>query len=105
MAMSRSGSSSIGLADARPAAARRPPTDAGQGIATHLRDDAKEADAAAKRLNTEVDEQYRNFEKDQAEYELIQQQAVAAQRIADNEAKLPHPGDPAPGQEGEQPAP
>ena len=79
--------------------------DAAQGIAAHLRDDAKEADAAAQRLNTEVEEQYKHFEKDQAEYELIQQQAVAAQRIADNEAKLPHPGDPAPDQDGEQPAP
>ncbi len=79
--------------------------EAGQGIATHLREDAKEADATAQRLGIEVEEEYKNFEKDRTEYELIQQQAVAAQRIADNEAKLPHPGDPAPGQEGEQPAP
>jgi hypothetical protein len=80
--------------------------DAAQGIAAHLREDAKEADAAAQRLGNEVEEQYKHFEKDQAEYELIQQQAVAAQRIADNEAKLAHPGDPAPDDAGaEAPAP
>lgn len=70
--------------------------DAGEGIAAHFREDAKAADAVVQRLNTDVDEEFKIFEKDRAEYELIQQQAVAAQRIADIEAKLPHPGDPAP---------
>lgn len=80
--------------------------DAGQGIATHLREDAKQAEAAAQRLKSEVEEEFKIFEKDRADYELIQQQAVAAQRIADNEAKLPHPGDPAPADaDGEAPAP
>jgi hypothetical protein len=68
----------------------------GKALATGLRADAKIADAAAKRLGDEVEEEVKNLEKDQKEYKIMQEQAVAAQRIATDEAKLRHPGDPAP---------
>jgi hypothetical protein len=68
----------------------------GQALATSLRGDAKIADATAKRLSEEVEEEYKILQKDRGEYRIMQEQAVAAQRIATDEAKLPHPGDPAP---------
>ena len=79
--------------------------DAEDTSALHLRSEAAQLDAAAAKLTTELHEETTILREHQREYELIQQQAVAAQRIADNEAKLAHPGDPAPGQEGEPPPP
>jgi hypothetical protein len=73
--------------------------------AARMRSEAAEADAAATRLRTEIAEEMTILRQHQGEYELIQEQAVAAQRIATNEAKLSHPGDPVPGQEGKPPAP
>ena len=66
---------------------------AAEAMATDLRADAKEADAAVKRLDAEKYEEFAIYEKDSNEYRIMQEQAVAAQRIATDEAKLPHPGD------------
>ena len=68
----------------------------GDALAANLRADAKVADAAAKRLGDEVEEEYKILQQHREEYRIMQEQAVAAQRIAADEAKLPHPGDPAP---------
>ena len=64
--------------------------------ATHLRTDAAEADVAVKRLTTDIADETKILTEDERQYKLMQEQAVAAQRIATDEAKLPHPGDPAP---------
>lgn len=76
---------------------------AAEGSAAHLRSDAKEADASVKRLDTELSEQYKVFNEDTREYEIMQEQAVAAQRIATDEARLPHPGDAPPAEPGGEP--
>jgi hypothetical protein len=57
------------------------------------------ADAADKRsvaLSTEAVEIHGIYKEHQGEYVTMQEQAIAAQRIAIDEAKLPHPGDPTP---------
>ena len=79
--------------------------DASEAMAGHFRSDAVEAEAEQKRLNTEVKDEYAIYEEAQKDYLIIQEQAVAAQRIADNEARLHHPGDPEPIHEGDAPAP
>jgi hypothetical protein len=80
--------------------------DAEDASAAHLRSEAAKLDATAAKLTTELHDEMTILREHQREYELIQQQAVAAQRIADNEAKLPHPGDPAPEDpEGKAPTP
>jgi hypothetical protein len=79
--------------------------DAEDASAARLRSEAGKADAEATRLTTELADEMTILREHQREYELIQQQAVAAQRIADNEAKLPHPDDPALVHEGEPPTP
>src|SRR6185295_108793 len=79
--------------------------DAEDASAARLRSEAAQADAEATRLRSELADEMNVLRDHQRDYGLIQQQAVAAQRIADNEAKLFHPLDPAPGQEGESPAP
>jgi hypothetical protein len=77
-----------------------------EASAARMRSDAAAADANANRLRTELSEEMKIIEQHQGEYELIQQQAVAAKRIAENEAKLRHPGDPAPDDAGgKAPAP
>jgi hypothetical protein len=61
------------------------------------------ADAADKRsvaLSSEAVEIHGIYKQHQDEYDIIQEQAVAAQRIATDEAKLSHSGDPAPGEPG-----
>lgn len=70
--------------------------DAADRSAGHFRDEAHIADERAKQLQGDVTEEYANFDKDRTEYQIMQEQAVAAQRIATDEAKLPHPGDAAP---------
>jgi hypothetical protein len=72
--------------------------------AAKFRDAAHAADERSAALMKESDEIYGISKQHQAEYTIMQEQAVAAQRIATDEAKLPHPGDPAPGQDGEPPA-
>jgi len=69
---------------------------AADGSAAHFREEGARAATHARELSTEVAEEYQNFRKDQTEYEIMQEQAIAAQRIATDEARLPHPGDPAP---------
>jgi hypothetical protein len=77
--------------------------DAEDASAAHLRSEAAQLDATATKLTTELHDEMKILREHQREYELIQQQAVAAQRIADNEAKLSHPGDPAPDDAGGKP--
>lgn len=76
--------------------------EAGEHLAADLRADAGQADADAKRLTVELREEYDIFKQSRSEYEILQEQAVAAQRIATDEAKLPHPGDPAPADPADQ---
>jgi hypothetical protein len=89
--------------------------DSAEALAAESRADAAAADQKAARLQTESQDVYKIFEQHEAEYRIIQEQATAAQRIATNEARLQHPGDPAsgdapvaessgPGTEGEHPA-
>ena len=47
-------------------------------------------------LRTAVADDAAHLQEAPDEYEIMQEQAIAAQRIATDEAKLPHPGDPAP---------
>jgi hypothetical protein len=70
--------------------------ESGTRLAGDLRVEAGQADAEAKRLGVELHEEYDIFKQSRSDYEIMQEQAVAAQRIATDEAKLPHPGDPAP---------
>lgn len=78
------------------AATERQYAEAGEHLAVDLRAEAGVADAEAKRLTVELNEEYDIFKQSRSDYEIMQEQAVAAQRIAADEAKLPHPGDPAP---------
>jgi hypothetical protein len=64
--------------------------------AAKFRDAAHAADQRSVALVTEANEIYGISGQHQAEASIMQEQAVAAQRIATDEAKLPHPGDPAP---------
>ncbi len=75
------------------------------GVAAAARAAADAADKRSVAHVTEAMEIHAIYEQHQSEADLMQEQAVAAQRIATNEAKLSHPGDPVPGQEGEPPAP
>jgi hypothetical protein len=76
--------------------------DASEQMAGHFKADAATAEAERIRLNAEVKEEYAIYEGAQKEYEVMQEQAVAAQRIATDEARLPHPGDPPPAAPGEE---
>lgn len=64
-----------------------------EGSSVHFRDEAHVADVKAQHLSADVAEEYKHFQDDKNEYEIMQEQAVAAQRIATDEARLPHPGD------------
>ncbi len=78
------------------AATERHYAEAGEHLAADLRTEAGQADAEAKRLTVELNEEYDIFKQSRSDYEIIQEQAIAAQRIATDEAKLAHPGDPSP---------
>jgi colicin import membrane protein len=71
--------------------------DAADSLAAESRADAAAADEAAKRQEAEAQELHKIFQEHEREYRTMQEQATAAQRIATNEARLQHPGDPAPG--------
>jgi len=71
--------------------------DAADSLAAESRADAAAADEAAKRQEAEAQELHKIFQEHESDYQAMQEQATAAQRIATNEARLPHPGDPAPG--------
>ena len=73
---------------------------AADGSATHFREEAHVADVRAQQLSTDVAEEYKHFQADQHDYEIMQEQATAAQRIATDEARLPHPGDTPPAEPG-----
>jgi hypothetical protein len=66
-------------------------------LAAKLGADATAADKAGGRLEAEGDDLHEIQKQHEREYRLLQEQAVAAQRIATNEALLQHPGDPVPG--------
>jgi hypothetical protein len=65
-------------------------------IAAQSRTDAATADAAAKRLEDEAQDLYKTFQENEAQARLMQEQAVAAGRIATDEAKIHHVDQPAP---------
>jgi hypothetical protein len=67
-----------------------------EATAAKFRSAATEADQRSVALTKEAGEIQDIYRQHQDEYDIIQEQAVAAQRIATDEAKLPHPGDPAP---------
>jgi hypothetical protein len=69
-----------------------------EALAAESRADAAAANEAAKRQSAESQELYKIFEQHESDYRIMQEQAVAAQRIATNEARLQHPGDPVPGE-------
>jgi ABC-type Na+ efflux pump permease subunit len=71
--------------------------DAADSLAAESRADAAAADEAAKRQEAEAQELYKIFQQHEGDYRTMQEQATAAQRIATNEGRLQHPGDPAPG--------
>jgi hypothetical protein len=73
---------------------------ASEATAGTLGAEAKAADAKAKELGVEVTEEYKHLQQDEHEFEILQEQAVAAQRIATDEARLAHPGDSAPADPG-----
>ena len=75
----------------------RQEAESADGLAAEARADAAAADEAAKRQDAEVRDLYEIYQQNEGDYRLIQEQAVAAQRIATNEARLEHPGDPVPG--------
>lgn len=64
-----------------------------QDTAAKLRDAADAADKRSVALSNEAVEIHGIYKEHQTEYEIMQEQAVAAQRIATDEAKLSHPGD------------
>jgi hypothetical protein len=76
----------------------RQEAESADGLAAEARADAAAADEAAKRQDAEVRDLYQIYQQNEGDYRLIQEQAVAAQRIATNEARLEHPGDPAQGE-------
>jgi hypothetical protein len=63
-------------------------------IAAESRAQAAVADEAAKRQEAEVQDLYKIYQQHEGDYRIMQEQAVAAQRIATDEARLQHPGDP-----------
>jgi len=71
--------------------------DAADELAAKLGTEATAADKAAGRAEAEGDDLHEIQKEHEREYRLLQEQAVAARRIATNEALLQHPGDPAPG--------
>ncbi len=81
--------------------------DAAETLAGKLSEDARVADKAAGRLEAEGDDLFEIQKRNERDLQLLQEQAIAAQRIATNETLLQHPGDPAPpadaGASGENP--
>jgi chromosome segregation ATPase len=75
--------------------------DSAEAVATELQADAAAANQEAARLEAESKEIYTIFQQHQDEYRILQEQAVAAQRIATNEARLQHAGDAASGDASE----
>jgi hypothetical protein len=71
--------------------------DAADELAARLGAEATAADKAAGRAEAEGDDLHEIQKEHEQEYRLLQEQAVAAQRIATDEARLEHPGDPSPG--------
>ncbi|HYC06577.1 MAG TPA: hypothetical protein VEG29_01530 [Candidatus Binatia bacterium] len=59
--------------------------------ATRFKEGATKADARVQQDLADVNEHHDQFKKDRADFENLQEQATAAQRIATNEAKLQHP--------------
>jgi hypothetical protein len=70
--------------------------DAADELAAKLGAEATSADRAAGRAEAEGDDLYEIQKEHEREYRLLQEEAVAARRIATNEALLQHPGDAAP---------
>jgi hypothetical protein len=70
--------------------------DAADELAAKLGAEATSADRAAGRAEAEGDDLYEIQKEHEREYRLFQEEAVAARRIATNEALLQHPGDAAP---------
>lgn len=70
---------------------------ASEALAADAHAAATAADKAAGRADAEGDELYAIHEQHSKEYGVMQEQAVAAQRIATDEARLQHPGDASPG--------
>jgi len=70
---------------------------AAETLAGKLSADATVADRAAGRLEAEGDDLFEIQKRNERDLQLLQEQAIAAQRIATNEARLEHPGDPAQG--------
>jgi len=70
--------------------------DAAETLAGKLSEDARVAEKAAGRLEAEGDDLFEVQKGNERDLQLLQEQAVAAKRIATNEALLQHPGDPAP---------
>jgi hypothetical protein len=65
-------------------------------IAAESRADAAAAEEAAKHQEAEVQDLYKIYQQHEDDYRIMQEQAIAAQRIATNEARLQHPGDSSP---------
>lgn len=70
---------------------------AAEESAAKFRAEAAEAEKRSTALSNEAVEIHGIYMQHTDEYQVMQEQAIAAQRIATDEAKLPHPGDPAPG--------
>ena len=64
--------------------------------AAKFRTAAEEAGKRSAALSAEAVEIHGIYKGHEEEYQLMQEQAVAAQRIATDEARLSHPGDPVP---------
>jgi hypothetical protein len=75
----------------------RQKAEAAETLAGKLTADATAADKAAGRLEAEGDDLFEVQKRNERDLQLLQEQAVAAQRIAANEARLQHPGEAAPG--------